>query len=54
MTSEPACLSGISLDFAGIPPKRDENFHMNTRKWASLSRWDRVFFKQLCFAFHSY
>ena len=26
MRSEPAHLSGISLDFAGIPPKRDENF----------------------------
>ena len=26
MRSEPARVSGISLDFAGIPPKRDENF----------------------------
>ena len=26
MRSEPARLSGISLDFARIPPKRDENF----------------------------
>ena len=26
MRSEPACLGGISLDFAGIPPKRDEDF----------------------------
>ena len=26
MRSEPACLSGISLDFAGIPPKPDESF----------------------------
>ena len=26
MRSEPARLSGISLDFGGIPPKRDENF----------------------------
>ena len=24
--SEPARLDGISLDFAGIPPRRDENF----------------------------
>ena len=26
MRSEPTCLGGISLDFAGIPPKWDENF----------------------------
>ena len=26
MGSEPACLGGISLDFAGIPPMWDENF----------------------------
>ena len=26
MKSEPACLGGISLDFAGIPPRRAENF----------------------------
>ena len=26
MRSEPACLGRISLDFAGIPPRRDENF----------------------------
>ena len=26
MRSEPVRLGGISLDFAGIPPKRDENF----------------------------
>ena len=26
MRSEPACLGGILLDFAGIPPRRDENF----------------------------
>ena len=26
MRSEPARLDGISLDFAGIPPGRDENF----------------------------
>ena len=25
MRSEPACLGGISLDFAGIPPRWDEN-----------------------------
>ena len=26
MRSEPACLGGISLDFVGISPRRDENF----------------------------
>ena len=26
MRSEPTCLGGISLDFAGIPPRGDENF----------------------------
>ena len=26
MRSEPAHLGGISLDFAGIPPRCDENF----------------------------
>ena len=26
MISEPACLSGISFDFVGIPPKRNDNF----------------------------
>ena len=26
MRSEPAHLGGFSLDFAGIPPRRDENF----------------------------
>ena len=26
MRSEPACLGGISLDFARILPRRDENF----------------------------
>ena len=25
MRSEPACLGGISLDFAGIPPRCDES-----------------------------
>ena len=33
MRSEPAHLSGISIDFAGIPPKRDENLG---RKGANL------------------
>ena len=28
-------------------------FDMNTRKWASPARWDRVFFNQFCFLFFS-
>ena len=48
MRSEPAHLGGISLDFAGIPPRRDENFPY---EHASPARWDRVFFNQLCFVF---
>ena len=51
MRSEPAHLGEISLDFAEIPPRRDEIFHVNTRKCASPARRDRVFFKQLCFVF---
>ena len=41
---ELARLGGISLDVDGIPPRLDENFHMNTGKWASPARCDRVFF----------
>ena len=48
MRSEPARLAGISLDFAGIPPRRDENFPY---EHASPARWDRVFFNPLCFVF---
>ena len=51
MRSEPPRLCGISLDFAGIPPKQDENFQMNTSKGASPASWDRVFFNQLCLVF---
>ena len=54
MRSEPARLGGILLDFAGIPPRRDENFpyeHAGQPRWVSLARWDRVFFNQLCFVF---
>ena len=52
MRCEPACLGEILLGFAGILPRRDENFHMNTHKWASPARWDRAFFNQLCFIFY--
>ena len=48
MRSEPTHLGGISLDFAGIPHSRDENFPC---EHASPARWDRVFFNQLCFVF---
>ena len=51
MRSEPARLGGITLDFAGISLRGDENFHVNTSKWASPVRWDRVFLNQLCFVF---
>ena len=50
MRSEPARLGGISLDFAGIPPRRDENFPY---EHASPVRWHRVFFNQLCFVFQN-
>ena len=49
MRSEPAHLGGISLDFAPIPPSEMKIFHMNTRKWASAARWDRVFFNRVAF-----
>ena len=49
MRSEPTRLDVIPPDFAGTPPKQDENFHMNIRKWASPAIWDRVFFNQFCF-----
>ena len=39
MRSEPAQLSGISLDFAGIQPNRDENFPY---KHAQVGQPDRV------------
>ena len=48
MRIEPARLGGISLDFAGIPLRRDENFPY---EHASQARWNRVFFNQLCFVF---
>ena len=44
MRSEPARLGGILLDFAGIPLDKMKIFHMNTSKWDSQARWDRVFF----------
>ena len=39
MRSEPARLSGLSLDFAAIPHKRDENFPY---KHAQVGQPDRV------------
>ena len=38
MRSEPVYLGGISLDFAGISPRREKNFPMNMRKWASPAK----------------
>ena len=51
MRSEPACLGEISLDFAEIHHGEMQISHMNTRKWASPERWDRIFFNQLCYVF---
>ena len=47
MISEPARLSGISLDFAGIPPSEMKIFHMNMREWAS--RQSRIEFSLINF-----
>ena len=44
MRSEPAHLGRISLDFAEIHLGQMKILHMNTRKWASAARWERVFF----------
>ena len=43
MRSEPARLSGISIDFSRIPPKWDEYFSYEHAGWASQAKWDRVF-----------
>ena len=51
MRSEPARLGGISLDFAGIPPRRDENFPYEHAQVGQPGKADRVFFNQLCFVF---
>ena len=44
----------ISLDFAEIPPRRDENYvHVpyEHAQLASPASWGRVFLNQLCFVF---
>ena len=46
MRSKPACLGGISLDFAGIPPSEMKIFDINTRRWASPAKQDKNFFNQ--------
>ena len=46
MRSKPARLGGISLDFAGISPRRDENF-----PYEGGPARQGVFLNQLCFAF---
>ena len=38
MRSEPARLSGISLDFTGIPPMGDENFPYKHAQVGQLGR----------------
>ena len=44
MRIEPARLGGISLDFAGIPPRWDENFPYEHGQVG-------IFFNQFCFTF---
>ena len=51
MRSEPARLGEISLDFAEIPPKRDENFLYEHMQVGQPSKAGQSFFNQLCFAF---
>ena len=46
-------LGGISLDFARMPPKWNENY-MNTREWTSPARWDRILLNQLFRGFFVY
>ena len=47
MRSKPALLGEISLDFAEISPRRDENFPHEQAQMASPEMRDRVFFNQL-------
>ena len=49
MRREPALLVMVSFNFAESHLGELNIFHMNTRSWASLARWDRVFFNQFCF-----
>ena len=49
MRSESARLDEISLDFAEILPRRDENFPYEHEQGDNPR--DRDFFNQLCFAF---
>ena len=51
MRSEPARLGGISLDFAGIPPRWDENFPYEHAQVGQPGKGDVIFFNQFCFAF---
>ena len=50
MRSEPARLSGISLDFAGIPPRWDENFPYEHAQVGQPARWDSIFFNLFYFS----
>ena len=49
MRSEPACLGGISLDFAGIPPRWDENFPYEHEQVGQPARLDSIFYNLYCF-----
>ena len=47
MRSEPARLGGISLDFTGIPPRRDENFPYEHA--GGPARWGEIEFSLISF-----
>ena len=51
MKSEPTRLGEVSLDFAEIPPLREENFLYENAQVASPARRKRVFLNRLCFVF---
>ena len=51
MRSEPAHLGKISVDFAEILPRRDENPPSGHAQVGHPARRHRVSFNQLCFVF---
>ena len=51
MTSKPARLGGISLDFSRIPPRWDENFPYEHAQVGQPGKVGYHFFNQFCFTF---
>ena len=51
MRSEPARLGGISLDFAGIPTRWEENFPYEHAQVGQPGKVGSIFFNQFCFTF---